>query len=248
MSNTPYFSSTAYSTPYSEDISKLGVTNIQDAIDKLALLMSATDTVDDDGNFIIKIGVKPENIIIASDVQGTIYNISVSDYGELVSDSSHIPTSIIQNFRLFKKSNGSFAKITVADDGTVAVIDAFSDPYTANLQSKSKLFLKSPNGSIWLFGITDLNEIFLETGLVQNGCFKIINQQDQLLFGVTTQPNYGLSYLPVFTKDELPVSPPTCTNNIPWSFLLEKNGGKVPVFFDGTAWRYFSNNGLVCGK
>lgn len=245
MSGNPYFSATASSTPYKQEASRLGVINTQDAIDKLAWLMSAADLVDDDGNFIIKIGVTPENMVIASDTQGISYNITVSDNGELVSDSSYIPISIVQNFRLFKKPDGSFARITVADDGTVAVMDAISDPYTASLQSKSKLFLRSPNGSIWLFGITDLNEVFLETGLAQNGSFKVVNQQDQLLFGVTTQTHYGLSYLPVFTKAQLPPSPPTSISSLPWSFLLEDNGGKVPIFFDGAAWRYFSNNELV---
>jgi len=245
MSGSPYFSSTAASTPYKQESTKLGVIDVQQAIDKLAWLMSASQLVDEDGNFIIKLGTPIEKIVIASDIKGTSYYLTVSDGGELITDSSYIPITVVQNFRLFKKPDGAFARISVEDDGVAAVIDADSDPYTASLQSNTKAFLKSPNGTVWLFGITSLNEVFLETGTVGEGTFKIINQEEKLLFGVTSQGTHGLNYLPIFNKNNLPPTPITHNNSLPWSFLLDDRGNKVPIFFDGTAWRYFSNNELI---
>lgn len=241
MSSTPFFSPTADSTPYRQEISRLGVIDVQAAIDKLAWLISINDLLDEDGNFVIKLGPPVPQIVLASDM-GAAYLLSASNEGELVTDSSSIPPVPAQNYRTYKKPDGTFARLTIAEDGVIAVIDAEPDPYAP---PSGKLFFRSPNNTLWLFSINNDNEIVLESGQAFNNWFKVINQANQLLFGVNTQGFLGLSYLPVFTKINLPPTPNSEANTLPWAFLMENSGEKVPVYFDGTVWRYFSNNGAV---
>lgn len=248
MSITPLFSPVAASTPYDQKITRLNTTQVQETIDKLAWLMTMCDSLDEEGNFVFRLGPPLDKIFLSSDFVGYSYFVSASNNGELVTDSSVRLTAMPQNYRVFKKPDGTFVRLSVADDGTVAVNDVEEDPYTSEQVSK-KLFLKSPNNTIWLFGITNLNEVVLESGYTYNNWFKIVNQDDQLLFGVNTQGFLGLSHLAVFTKSTLPLQPDQQPNTLPWCFLLDDDGiTKVPVYFDGVVWRYFSNNAIVKDK
>lgn len=242
MANTPFFSPVAGSMPYQPDISRLGTFDVQSAIDKLAWLMSISDMVDEDGNFVIRLGPPVPQVVLSAEYGESIYLLSASNNGELITDSAFISPATPQNYRIYRKPNGTLVRLAVAEDGTVLVVDADPDPYS---RPAGKVFLKSPDNTVWILGVTNNNEIVLESGQAFNNWFKIINQTNQLLFGVNTEGFLGLNHLPVFLKEDLPPAPELQANSLPWAFLADSRGNKVPVYFDGAVWRYFSNNGAV---
>lgn len=243
--SSPFITQTARSIYYDPSLSHLGVNTVQEAIDKLAWLLSLNPLIDEDGNVTIQIGTPISTLTLTTYTDVDIrYIMSVTDEGELVAtmeDIYSMTNAPSDNYKVFRKPNGQLVRPSCTEEGEIII----EDVATSFGPVVNKIFLKSPNGTIWVFGITDLNEVVLMTGTIDGGWFRVCDLQNKPLFSVHSQSQLGFSYLPVFNSTNLPSVPDPESTNIPWAFFENEDGDKRPIYHDGGDWRYFHSNEKV---
>lgn len=240
-SGTPYVSPVATTIPFSSDRSGLLVSNVQDAIDKLSWLFSIQDLIDEEGNFVIRLKPTSSERIYLSSENNSIYEITITNTGELASELINNFIGQTDNFKVFKKPSGDYSSITLNKNGELVVYSIDDMRSFSQVQVNKKMAINSSNKINWVVGINNNDEI-VTTPLAEGGggFFKILDKDDNTVFSINSNLN-GLNYLSSYTRANLP-NPSVLSNaNVPWIFL-EENNTKAPIFFDGLIWRYFSNN------
>ncbi len=240
-SGTPYVSPVATTIPFSSDRSGLLVNNVQDAIDKLSWLFSIQDLIDEDGNFVIRLkSTSPERIYLSSE-NNNIYEVAITNNGELTSELISNFIGQVDNFKVFKKPSGDYSSITLNKHGELVVYSVDNLRSFSQVQVDKKMAINSNNKTNWVIGINNNDEI-VTTSLAEGGggFFKILDKDDNTVFSINSNLN-GLNYLSSYTRANLPTPSVAPHANVPWIFL-EENNTKAPIFFDGSIWRYFSNN------
>lgn len=194
--------------------------------------------LDERGDFNIKLGLEPTEVIMLNDEGKWI--LLATDEGELYTEL--LPPNDprpVTNYQ-FKKSDNTYVAIEVDDEGMVILRSPPTFPGT----TIPKIYLQTPSGFLYGIYVTDEEVFYTEDTDAQNPAFKITNQNNQVLFAVREQNSLALTYLPVYSEALLPDSPYLINNTLPWAFYDSKQG-KVPVYFDGSQWRYFKDNGRV---
>jgi hypothetical protein len=241
-SAVPYILPVASTIPFSSDRNGLAITsNVQDAIDKLSWFFSIQDHFDEYGNFVIKLKSKILDSIYLSSEDNNVHQITITNSGELASE---LVTNFIgqtDNFKIFKKPSDNHSSISLNKNGELVVYNIDDPRSFSQTQVDKKIMLNSSNKVNWVVGINNNDEI-VTSPLADGGggFFKILDKDDNTVFSINSNLN-GLNYLSSYTRANLP-NPSILSNaNIPWIFL-EENNSKIPIFFDGYVWRYFSNN------
>jgi hypothetical protein len=236
MFNT-FFTPTAESIPVSG--SGLGSLNVLDALKKLAFLTQASNLLNQDGDIVLRIGASPTSVILSSPVGR--WEVKATDEGELYTRLMDEEESGIVTYWQFTRPDDSIASIEVNSDGELIMVS----PPSSEGVDISKIFVASDSGYMFGLGVTDAGEFYTETASTPFPAFKIVNQQDDVLFSTVQQQDSGsLSYMSVYEKNSLPTSPVSINNTLPWVFVKDGETSQ-PAFYDGTAWRYFSTGGLV---
>lgn len=236
MFNT-FFTPTAESIPVAG--SGLGAFNVLEALKKLAFLTQASNLLNQDGDIVLRIGASPTTVVLSSPVGR--WELKATDQGELYTRLMDESESGIVTYWQFKRVDDSIASVEVNSDGELIMV---SPPTTEGVDI-SKIYVQSDGGYMFGLGVTDDGEFYTETASTPFPSFKIVNQQDDVLFSTVQQQDSGsLSYMPVYDIGNLPPSPLSINNTLPWVFVKDGETSQ-PAFYDGTAWRYFSTGGLV---
>lgn len=234
-----FATSTALSTPFSPN-SGIDAKNVQEAIEKLSFLMYASSLAGavfaDNGDVTIKIGVSDTSLILPSSVGR--WKVSVNDLGDIISDKlDDSDTSLITYWR-FKREDGSSVALEVTNDGEVVMVNP---PEYVGINIKN-FYLKSPSKYLFLLGVAVDGEFYTEqVSHLPNPKFKVISQDDQVLFSTVEHRDLALNYMPIYAANELPARPVEMGNVVPMAFV--KNGSlKKPIYHDGASWRYLNTD------
>lgn len=240
-SGIPQILPVASTIPFSSERSGLTAGNVQDAIDKLSWLFSINDLIDEEGNFVIRLKSNSSDRIYIGSDNNSIYEITITNNGELASELISNFIGQVDNFKVFKKPSGDYSSIELNSNGELIVYNIDDLNSFTQVQVNKKMAINSGNTTNWVIGINNNDEI-ITTSLVDagGGFFKILDKNDNTVFSVNSNLN-GLNYLSSYTRANLPNLSVSSNANVPWIFL-EENNTKAPIFFDGLIWRYFSNN------
>ena len=236
MFNT-FFTPTAESIPVAN--SGLGTGNVLEALKKLAFLTQASNLLNQDGDIVLRIGASPTSVILSSPIGR--WELKANDQGELYTRLMDESESGIVTYWQFKRVDGSVASVEADSEGELIMVS----PPTAQGVDITKIYVESDSGYMFGLGVTDSGEFYTESASTPFPSFKIVNQQDDVLFSTVQQQNAGsLSYMPVHDVGNLPATPLSINNTLPWAFVKDGDASQ-PAFYDGAAWRYFSTGGLV---
>ncbi len=236
MFNT-FFTPTAESIPVSG--TGLGALNILEALKKLAFLTQASNLLNQDGDIVLRIGASPTTVILSSPVGR--WELRSTDQGELYTRLMEEDEEGLVTFWQFKRADDTYVSVEVDSEGSLIMVNP---PVTTGIDI-TKIYVQSDSGYMFGLGVTDNDEFYTETASTPFPSFKIVNQQDDVLFSTVQQQDSGsLSYMPVYELQSLPPSPLSINNTLPWVFVKDGETSQ-PAFYDGSAWRYFSTGGLV---
>lgn len=231
-----YFSPTASSVILSD--TGLGALNLQEAIQKLAFLTQASSLLNQDGDIVLRVGANETNVILESPVGNWV--LKATDDGELYTELIPSDYNSIATYWQFKRSDGSYVGIETNSNGELIMVN----PPESNGFDINKIYVISPSGYLFGIGVTDNDEFYTEAASSPFPSFKIVNQQDQVLFSTVQHNDLSLNYMPVYTQGTLPLTPTNVDNTLPWVFY-DDGSSKRPVYHDGSDWRYFNTNELV---
>jgi hypothetical protein len=234
-----FVTATALSTPFLPNRG-IDANNVQEAIEKLSFLMYASSLAGaiytDDGDVTIRIGVADTSIVLPSPTGR--WKVSVNDYGDIVSDKlENSDTSLITYWR-FKREDGSSVAVEITDDGEVIMTNP---PDYVGINIKN-FYLRSPSNNLFTLGVAEDGEFYTESAhRPPNPKFRVISQEDQVLFSTVEHRDLSLNYMPVYSISELPARPVSFNKTIPMAFV--KSGAlQKPAYHDGATWRYLNTD------
>ncbi len=167
----------------------------------------------------------------------TVWEIEVANDGTISITSGAVGT--IANVKVTKPdlSEASFA---ITDAGELQVIS----PPAGGETLDDEFFLASPDGTAWRLTATDLNEMQFESDTTLANYFRVKSDSGQVLHQVQEVGGLATHYLPIFDSTSLPASPAAITNCAAWAFY-DDGANVLPVYHDGSDWRYFSDDSTV---
>jgi hypothetical protein len=195
-----------------------------------------SQAIDFDGDFTVNLTPPVIRELTLEDPNGILWDILVADDGLLFTQ----PNSTREPDPLFRipKINLSFAQIIVDEEGVLAVA---SPPITPGLISDEFYYLESPDGTSWKLSVNLANEIVTQS--FQNA-FLVKSENDNHFAVRQSDVQHALTYLQIYTSEFLPTTPIVIDGLLPMCFYNNGTNNR-PIFFDGTNWRYFSDNSIV---
>lgn len=240
-----FVTATALSTPFMPNRG-IDAKNVQEAIEKLAFSMYANSLAGaiytDEGDVTIKIGIAETSLVF---LNGTgRWRVSINDNGELISQQLDLSDESLITYWRFKRSDGSRVAIEVSDEGEVIMVNS---PEFSGISIK-QFYLRSPSNYLFTIGVNDEDELFTEsTAAPPNPKFRVISQNDEVLFSTVEHREKALNYMPTYEVDDLPAIPVSMDNVVPMAFI--KNGSlQKPAYHDGAVWRYLSTDAPVVNE
>jgi hypothetical protein len=199
-------------------------------------LSSATQSQDFDGD--VTVNLRPPNIreLTLVDDNGVKWDVKIGDDGLLYT----VPDSIREPDALFRipKIDLSSAQLKVKVDGELIVVSPPSNPSS---MSDEYYYLESPSGISWKLTVNVANELITQAYM---NAFLIRSERSNHFAVRHTDTLNALTYLEVFDSSNLPAMPFEIEGLLPQCFY--NNGTDTrPIFFDGSSWRYFSDNTIV---
>jgi hypothetical protein len=187
----------------------------------------------------INISPKPSNLVL-QDSGAVKWDVKIANDGSLytVSGSSG---SVSDPFKI-QKPDASFGQLGVNTDGTLYV-DSVPTATTVN----NLFYLQSPDLTVWLIAIDNLNEIQVIGDTGNGNRLSIVSSTGKVLWQLRALPGYiALQYLQVLSASNLTTAtpPPSVSGCLPMAFY-DSGSAKRLIFHDGSAWRYVHDNSLV---
>jgi hypothetical protein len=234
-----FVTATALSTPFLPNRG-IDAKNVQEAIEKLAFLTYANSLAGaiytDDGDVTIRIGTAETSLVLPSNTGR--WRVSINDLGEITSQQLESSDESPITYWRFKRSDGSRVAVEITDEGEVIMVNS---PEYAGLSIKS-FYLRSPSNYLFTLGVNEDDEFYTEsTGAPPNPKFRVISQDNQVLFSTVEHRQLALNYMPTYSVSDLPALPVGMNEVVPMAFV--KNGTlHKPVYHDGTIWRYLNTD------
>jgi hypothetical protein len=234
-----FVTATALSTPFMPNRG-IDAKNVQEAIEKLAFLTYANSLAGaiytDEGDVTIKIGIAETSLVFLN-ATGR-WKVSINDFGELVSEKLDNSDESLITYWRFKRSDGSKVAVEVSDEGEVIMVNS---PDFAGLSIR-QFYLRSPSNYLFTIGVNDQDEFYTEsTNGSPNPKFRVISQDNQVLFSTVEHRKLALNYMPTYDAEDLPAVPVSMGEVVPMAFI--KNGSfQKPAYHDGAVWRYLSTD------
>lgn len=237
-----FVTATARSTPFLPNRG-IDAQNVQDAIEKLAFLSYASSMAGaiytEDGDVTIRIGIAETSLVLPSSTGR--WRVSVNDSGNLVSQMLDSSDQSLITYWRFKREDGTSVAAEITDDGEIIMANP---PDYVGITIKN-FYLKSPSGHLFLLGTTNDGEFYTEsTNRPPNPKFRVISQDDQVLFSTVEHRDLAFNYMPIYSIDNLPAKPVSMADVVPMAFI-KSGSAKKPIYHDGVTWRYLNTDALV---
>lgn len=237
-----FVTATARSTPFLPNRG-IDAQNVQDAIEKLAFLSYASSMAGaiytEDGDVTIRIGIAETSLVLPSSTGR--WRVSVNDSGNLVSHMLDASDQSLITYWRFKREDGTSVAAEITDDGEIIMANP---PDYVGITIKN-FYLKSPSGHLFLLGTTNDGEFYTEsTDRPPNPKFRVISQDDQVLFSTVEHRDLAFNYMPIYSISNLPAKPVSMTDVVPMAFI-KSGSARKPIYHDGVTWRYLNTDALV---
>lgn len=234
-----FVTATALSTPFMPNRG-IDANNVQEAIERLAFFTYANSLAGaiytDDGDVTIRIGIAETSLVF---LNGTgRWRVSINDYGELTSEKLDKSDESLITYWRFKRSDGSKVAVEVSDEGEAIMVNS---PDFAGLSIR-QFYLRSPSNYLFTLGVNDDDEFYTEsTSGPPNPKFRVISQDNQVLFSTVEHRQLALNYMPIYEVEDLPAAPVSMGGTVPMAFIKSGTFQK-PAYHDGAVWRYLSTD------
>lgn len=238
MFNT-FFTQTAQSTPVLGNRG-MGAKNVQEALERLAFLAYASSLNgvihSHDGSVTIKLGIVDTSLVLPS--SDARWKVSVNDSGEITADKLDESDQSVITYWRFKREDGSSVAVEITDDGEVIMVNP---PDYVGLHIKN-FYLRSPSNNLFLLNVNTDDEFYTEPAVkLPNPKFRVISQDEQVLFSTVEHRDLALNYMPIYTVQNLPARPLNLTGVVPMAFV-RLGQSQRPVYHDGTTWKYLNTD------
>jgi hypothetical protein len=173
---------------------------------------------DELGNVCFQIGANLREYSVESP-DNTIWGLTATDFGEIVSESGS--TQAPDPIRL-RRDDDTLVALSIENDGTYFIDDNPSAGIAFD-----QITLTSPNGTAWVIGVSNDNEIYLDSISVSSNKFCLEDSRGNIIHEVQKTPEGAIFKLQHFNKGELPENPELTTQNT--LLAIEQDGSNKSV-------------------
>lgn len=212
----------------------------------------------------LKVTTTAANFVLESP-NGTLFEIGISDLGEL--EATEVVTGVPQNIKI-RRDDLTEVGIEITDDGELTT----ENPPQVGAILKNKIFLASPDTSIWelkidntdtiytstTIGVENKNIIYTSSELTYSNKFQVQNDKCEPLFSVREFEEIDTSdelqtgafiEMPILTMDELESieNPNLSSSKVTAEVYLDTGAGIRKVFYDtfDNEWKFMHDLSLV---